>query len=476
MYRFAHRRNQLRVNYDVESKFDKETGQSLFQPKINTKSDRIAQQRRYHDAIQQTKEKIDRGEAINYSEDGESIVLDYDVADSLINRGREYKCKVEKQKRMDVKKINTMAAKPKINKASEIMASKRGTTSQRLAQKIGSVKSSTLTAIEKPTFQPHLMASEGHNDDRQKHSFYNNDGSSHRGAGIAQRNEVWLEAKAERAKKAREAQKAVEDAELTFQPNFKSKPSSSSSVNFSRAKDSPSRVAQRSQVWQNEKDKKLNQQRLLREEAEMEGHTFAPNLKKAFSHQGDPVSHPNAEYREPDDDNEEGGYYEGVQEEDLGNSQAAVDMPDRDLSRKSSIFKGRTVPRQSRRRSVQDALEELDDFMALESSVINDNTQMDISGINNTHYHYEDEEGGESVEELPEDAYEFDSPAKQGNGLPSGWLEFLTDEGKTYFHNALTGVTQWDPPVLNVSTTPAPTSRRFQVEETDYETDEQWMR
>ena len=119
-------RNQLRVNYDVEAKFDKETGQSLFQPKINTKSTRMAQQRRYHDAIQQTKQKINRGEAVNYSEDGESIVLDYDVAESLINRGREYKSKAEKQKRRDEIKVDNLAAKPKINKTSEIMANKRG--------------------------------------------------------------------------------------------------------------------------------------------------------------------------------------------------------------------------------------------------------------------------------------------------------------------------------------------------------------
>ena len=69
------------------------------------------------------------------------------------------------------------------------------------------MKSSTLTAIEKPSFQPRLIASESHNDDRLKHSFYNNDGSSKRGAGIAQRNEAWLEAKADRARKAREVRK-----------------------------------------------------------------------------------------------------------------------------------------------------------------------------------------------------------------------------------------------------------------------------
>ena len=119
------------MNNDVESKFDKETGQSLFQPQINTKSSKIAQQRRYHDAIQQTKEKIDRGETVNYSEDGESIVLDYDVAESLISRGREYKSKVEMQKRRDEIKVNKMAAKPKINKTSEIMANKRGENESR---------------------------------------------------------------------------------------------------------------------------------------------------------------------------------------------------------------------------------------------------------------------------------------------------------------------------------------------------------
>ena len=66
------------------------------------------------------------------------------------------------------------------------------------------MKSSTLTAIPKPSFQPRLIASEKHNDDRMKHSYYNNDGTSVRGAGIAQRNEAWLEAKKDRARKARE--------------------------------------------------------------------------------------------------------------------------------------------------------------------------------------------------------------------------------------------------------------------------------
>lgn len=118
---------------------------------------------------------------------------------------------------------------------------------------------------------------------------------------------------------------------------------------------------------------------------------------------------------------------------------------------------------------------------------------MDISGINNTNYQYEDEEEFED-----EGGYIFDSPDRQ-SGLPPGWLEFLTEEGKvrssdgqkdmlyfnnnsrlpqTYYHNALTGATQWEPPtVAPTATTPAPQRRIFEAEcDDDFETDEQWIR
>ena len=49
------------------------------------------------------------------------------------------------------------------------------------------------------------------------------------------------------------------------------------------------------------------------------------------------------------------------------------------------------------------------------------------------------------------------SPRKEGVRLPPGWLEFISEDGKKYFHNALTGVTSWEPPTNDAgSVTPAP--------------------
>jgi hypothetical protein len=52
--------------------------------------------------------------------------------------------------------------------------------------------------------------------------------------------------------------------------------------------------------------------------------------------------------------------------------------------------------------------------------------------------------------------YAAPSPAP-GNVLPAPWSEYLSDEGVPYYHNQVTGQTQWERPVAPVPT-PIPKS------------------
>ena len=447
----------------------------------------------YATAVAQTREKMARGEAVHYSKDGKSIVPDYDVADALINRGKAYEEKKLRQKQRKEREELQMANTPKVNLTSEEMAARKGTTSERLLKKTGTVRPETIRQIEEeqPTFQPDLP---GLQNDDERNNYYRGEGP-----GVVARSDAWLEAKAKRAKKAADTLRALEDAEWTFKP--KVTPYGQGREPQAEDRSSPSRVVNRSMKWQAEKQRRLDAQRMEAHKAELDGYTFQPNLAKSFStspkHSPDGKGKPRAthfgrEYEEPDDSGNE-SEYGGTELDDHHEDEQGYEYPEEypqrktsqhDLSRKESLFGD---PRNAQRRaSVQQSLEELDDFMAIETSVLHDKTT-EISGM--SAYTYNDDYSNESDEYYAE----FDdhqegsalSPRGAESGLPPGWLEFISGSGKKYYHNALTGVTSWDPPTANGgSATPAPV--KSTMRQTSYSsigsehddgpfTDERWM-
>ena len=409
-----------------------------------------------HDAVLQAKKKLERGETVKYAEDGESIIIDgCDVADRLIERGRSYKSNVEKKISKEGEKIMSMAEKPKINKASLAMAKRRGASNQRLGQTTGAVKPSTIESIEEHTFQPKLSTSSSSKLGKHRAvvDYYNASASSgsHRLTAVAQRNDAWLQAKAERAEKARVARKALEDAELTFQPKVKSGGKlNTSSAHLQDVRDSPSKFAQRSKVWQNQRERKLQHQRELRQKAELQGHTFAPNLSKKFATKVSTISGGSSKYRDPEDDYDEGGFYAGLAEDrahrddihsngyegggiDSSHSHSQDVQRGRNLPGKSSLYhdQKRLDQKKSRRRSMQEALEELDDFMALENSVTQHESNFDISGINNTNYadadkdyldnDHDDDNANDDIKIADGFGENHHAYCEGANTLPPGW-------------------------------------------------------
>ena len=76
-------RRQRESKFEVNKKYDPNTGQKLGVPTISKKSRQIAEQRMYATAVAQTREKLARGEAVYYSEDGKSIGESVQVAKRL---------------------------------------------------------------------------------------------------------------------------------------------------------------------------------------------------------------------------------------------------------------------------------------------------------------------------------------------------------------------------------------------------------
>jgi hypothetical protein len=128
LYDWENRRDEklarAEIRREVEDNVDQETGQTLFQPTINKRSEKIAARRDLFD--------------------------DDPVEDRLYARGIQYEQK--KKKRIAKREAEEDAIKsiPKISLNSEVLASKhRGIT-----RPIGKLKKSTVDSIVVPTFQP----------------------------------------------------------------------------------------------------------------------------------------------------------------------------------------------------------------------------------------------------------------------------------------------------------------------------------
>jgi len=121
-----------------------------------------------------------------------------------------------------------------------------------------------------------------------------------------------------------------------------------------------------------------------------------------------------------------------------------------ELSRQSELFHDHTftststttnTSRQNRRKSVEQSLRELDDFIATEGDVLN--TSYQHPSDNFVEPASDDDDSGMIYYE--EDHLDG-APEGMDEILPAGWLKFLTEDGKPYYHCALTGETSWSRP------------------------------
>ena len=99
------RQEKLKQEYEESQMFDPKTGQKFGAPKISSKSQQMAEQRVYATAVAQTKEKMARGESVETTPDGKTIVPNYDVANALINRGKAREEKLERMKKQKEEEV-----------------------------------------------------------------------------------------------------------------------------------------------------------------------------------------------------------------------------------------------------------------------------------------------------------------------------------------------------------------------------------
>ncbi|GMH76397.1 hypothetical protein TrST_g6570 [Triparma strigata] len=500
------RQEKMKQEYEESQMFDPKTGQKFGAPKISSKSQQMAEQRVYATAVAQTKEKMARGESVETTPDGKTIVPNYDVANALINRGKAREEKLERMKKQKEEEELKLAQKSKVSKTSQQLAARRGTTKDRLYKTVGNIREETLKQIEeeKPTFQPVVNAKLDSPQGAQR--IYGDAGVMKKrtsvAAGVMARNEAWVKAKEERARKTAEARKQIEDAEWTFKPKVKNYVGDGGEPLQQQGARNPRDVAKRAEKWHLDREKKLEQKRKEAERNALNGYTFKPNMRKSF--RNSPKSSPEnspigrgggfgggySRYADESTISEGSEYVEDTFE--AGSLMRNLDQGGGgkdEISNPSDIFNGE---RNSKRRgSVKAALQELDDFMAIETSVLHhDNSH--ISGISS----YVFDEGG-AGDDLSEGSQEYyggetlrgargggeegeggESPSNRRGSLPAGWLEFVDPTGKKYYHNALTNRTQWEPPVDEErgQDTPGPKGpvRRASYDE-DEETDEKWM-
>ena len=99
-------------------------------------------------------------------------------------------------------------------------------------------------------------------------------------AGVMARNEAWVKAKEERARKTAEARKQIEDAEWTFKPKVKNYVGDGGEPLQQQGARNPRDVAKRAEKWHLDREKKLEQKRKEAERNALNGYTFKPNMRK----------------------------------------------------------------------------------------------------------------------------------------------------------------------------------------------------
>lgn len=265
--------------------------------------------------------------------------------------------------------------------------------------------------------------------------------------------------------------KQIEDAEWTFKPKVKNYAGDGGEPLQQQGARNPKDVQKRAEKWHLDREKKMEQKRKEKEKNELNGYTFKPNMRKSFrcSPKSSPENSPvgkgggfgyGTRYLGADEStiSESSEYVEDTFEAGdlMRNQQGGVVKGD--ISNPSDIFSGERNGK--RRGSVKAALQELDDFMAIETSVLHhDNSHMAESHISGMSSYVFEGEGGREGDDVSEGSEEYygelagggrggeESPSNRRGSLPAGWLEFVDPSGKKYYHNALTNRTQWEPPV-----------------------------
>ena len=181
---------------EVDSEVDGKTGRRLFRPLINKKSEALTMKSRFNDAVEQTQRRIEKGEDVDMSSDGTSVLVSYKIEDSLISRGKVYDVRKERNLKRVERKVEEMGSTVKISKASEEITRRMGVAGKRsglvgLTKPIANIKQSTVDELKRaePSFQPTLESSKV---ERQRHGYYDTDGTSSRGSGVARRNKEWV--------------------------------------------------------------------------------------------------------------------------------------------------------------------------------------------------------------------------------------------------------------------------------------------
>jgi len=187
-------------------------------------------------------------------------------------------------------------------------------------------------------------------------------------------------------------------------------------------------MASRSAQWQKEKEQKAMKMREENEQKELADCTFAPSYARRGSKKSKnraPASAPAPAPAQAPTNTTQHEHNDAYKYDEDGTDD--IDEG-HELSRASSLFG--THHRQNRRKSVEQSLQDLDEFINVENEnnfgddMLEEPDDDDITRP--TDYYYEEEE------EEKETNVGFEGV--RAAEMPPGWLQFVTDEGKPYYH------------------------------------------